>query len=34
MNNNIEQSCCFTGHRPEKMTYSEIEVKRKVTERS
>lgn len=30
MNNNIEHSCCFTGHRPEKMTYSEIEVKRKI----
>lgn len=28
MTYNIEQTCCFTGHRPEKLPYSGIEVKR------
>lgn len=30
MSNYREKICCFTGHRLEKMTYSEIEVKRKL----
>jgi len=27
---NIEKSCCFTGHRPEKLNMSETEVKEKI----
>lgn len=30
MTDNIKQTCCFTGHRPEKLPYSGIEVKRKL----